>query len=74
MRILLRLLGVADSYARQGLELALEAVDDSDAEFERVRALYLLPTAQREAQLGVGAATIANAKKIFPSWRARGPR
>ena len=69
VRILLRLLAVAPSTSRRGLELALEAADDSAAEHARVQALYLMPNAERTAALnaqGVSNTKIANAKKIFP--------
>lgn len=70
VRILLRLLSVAPSVDRHGLELALEAADDSEAEFARIRALYEMTTADRTDALhamGVSDTTIANARKIFPS-------
>ena len=70
IRVLLRLLAVAESNARQGLELALEAADDGDAEFARVQHLYEMTPAARTAALhaiGVTDTQIANAKKIFPS-------
>ena len=70
VRILLRLLHIAPSVDRHGLELALEAADDSEAEFTRVRALYEMTTADRTAALhamAISNTTIANARKIFPS-------
>lgn len=67
VRIMLRLLAQAPSHQRDGLELALEPTDDSEAEWNRVSALYALPRDERQARLGVSDATIANAKKIFPS-------
>lgn len=70
VRVLLRLLAVAPSVDRRGLELALEATDDSDAEFARVRGLYEMTPADRTAALhamGISDTTIANARKIFPA-------
>ena len=69
--ILLRLLAHAPSNYRAGLELALEAEDDSPGELERVVTLYdqirtMNPPA-RAVALGVSEATRANAVKIFPT-------
>ncbi|MGY1724742.1 hypothetical protein [Blastococcus sp. SYSU DS0533] len=65
--VLLKLLAHRPTQHRDGLELALEPTDDSDAEFNRVRHLYDLPRAQRMSQLGITDYQRANAVKIFPT-------
>ncbi|WP_155772162.1 hypothetical protein [Mycobacterium asiaticum] len=65
-RVMLSLLAVGPSYRRQGLELALEARDDSPEELNRVTALYEMEPAERQAALGINNTTRANAVKIFP--------
>lgn len=78
-RIILHLLMTGPSRNRHGLELALEAQDDSAEELNRVKALYKLSPADRMNALIQAAAsrpgaqtasvtTIANAKKILPKW------
>lgn len=69
VRLLLRLLNESPTRRRDGLELVLEAENDSETEWSRVRSLYLLPREQRRQQLhasGVTEVQIANAVKIFP--------
>lgn len=65
--VLLKLLAHRPTLHRDGLELALEPRDDSDAELNRVRHLYDLPREQRMNQLGITPFQRANAVKIFPS-------
>lgn len=67
VRVMLDLLAQAPSDHRIGLELALEARDDSQTERDRVRELYARSRDQREASLGASATVINNARKIFPS-------
>ena len=67
---MLQLLGIQGSRQRDGLELALEAQDDSQVELDRVVALYKLPSDERRQALidaGVPKFQIENAKKIFPA-------
>jgi hypothetical protein len=66
VRALLRLLAIHASYQREGLELALEPLNDTDIEFQRAAALYDLPRDQRLSALGISEAQRANAVKIFP--------
>lgn len=69
--IMLKLLSHAPTIRRGGLELALEAMDDSDAEIARVISLYDRirnhPVENRAAMLGVSTSTVANAVKVFPT-------
>ncbi len=67
VRVMLDLLNTAPSHHREGLELALEALDDSPGERKRARALYLLDETQRGKALGVSRTVINNARKIFPA-------
>jgi len=70
VQILLKLLDEAPARRRDGLELVLEAEDDSTAEWERVRALYAFSRETRRQLLhakGVTDNQIANAVKIFPA-------
>ncbi len=67
VRTMLRLLAEHESERRDGLELALEPEDDSDAEFERVKALYKMPRTERMAALGISKTKRANAVKVFPT-------
>src|ERR1019366_4680991 len=67
VHVMLTLLADEPSLHRDGLELALEARDDSPEEIARVRRLYRTPTTERHTALGAGRATIANAKKVFPT-------
>jgi hypothetical protein len=64
---MLRLLAISPSLHRHGLELALEPADDSDAEFQRVAALYRLSPGARLTALGITDYQRANAVKIFPT-------
>ena len=64
---MLRLLGRRPSAHRAGLELALEPVDDSEAEFTRIAALYDLPVKERQLAHAINSTQRANAVKIFPS-------
>jgi hypothetical protein len=67
VRVLLKLLAIHDSTKREGLELALEPVDDSAAEFARVAALYALSPADRLSAIGATQTQRDNAVKIFPT-------
>ena len=67
VRILLELLSVAPSSKRAGLELALEARDDSMSEVERVKSLYRLSPPERANRMDVSSFQRDNAVKIFPS-------
>lgn len=66
VRTLLRLLAIHASRQREGLELALAPLDDSDAEFNRIAALYDIDRDERMAALGISVAQRNNAVKIFP--------
>ncbi|OBF96335.1 hypothetical protein A5773_12980 [Mycobacterium sp. 852014-52450_SCH5900713] len=65
--VLLELLSVGPSQYRRGLELALEARDDSQAEIDRVKALYKLSPDDRQQALGISEHQRNNAVKIFPT-------
>lgn len=67
VRILLRLVHGHTFRSRDGMELALEAVDDSPAELARIRALLSLPASSRIAQMGITQHQARNAVKILPS-------
>lgn len=67
VRVLLELLAEGPSQHRQGLELALEARDDSAAELDRVKSLYKLPPEARLQSLGISTFQRSNAVKIFPT-------
>lgn len=67
VQTMLRLLAIAPSQNREGLELALEPLNDSDAEFARVAAIYPFVRADRLSQLGITETQRANAVKIFPT-------
>lgn len=67
VRTMLQLLAHKPSVHRLGLELALEPVDDGDAELARIITLYDMPSDQRQAALDITDAQRANAVKIFPS-------
>lgn len=67
VRIMLELLSVAPSLHRDGLELALEARNDSTAELSRVQSLYRLPATIRHGELRATKVQINNAVKIFPT-------
>jgi hypothetical protein len=64
--VLLRLVADRDIYERDGMELALEAHDDSESELRRLRALLELPSEERRAKLGISKAQQDNARKVFP--------
>jgi len=67
VRIMLKLLAYKPSGARAGLELALEARDDSPEEYERIKRLYdLSPDERRKVHL-ISDTQRANAVKVFPS-------
>lgn len=69
-KVLLRLVDQEQFDSHDGMELALEARDDSEAEFERVSKLARLqPEARTKALTKLGATKnkIANAKKILPA-------
>jgi hypothetical protein len=67
VQVMLKLLAIRPSLHRDGLELALEPVDDSDAEFERAARFYELPREERRIALGITRNQRDNAVKIFPS-------
>jgi hypothetical protein len=64
--VLLHLIAERDIYERDGLELALEARDDSSHELERLLALIDKPSEQRRIQLRISKAQQNNARKVFP--------
>jgi hypothetical protein len=68
IRILLRLVRDHSIVERQGAELALEARDDSDEEYQRISALIRLPERERTERMGSTAYQVANARKIIPSF------
>lgn len=71
VQVLLKLIDEVDLDSRSGMELALEAVDDSVGEFRRVAALAELDEAARVAALealGWTASQLANAVKILPAF------
>ncbi|OBI95030.1 hypothetical protein A5661_22615 [Mycobacterium asiaticum] len=67
VRVLLELLSVGPSQHRKGLELALEAKDDTTAELNRVKSLYVLTAEERREALGISDFQRSNAVKIFPT-------
>jgi hypothetical protein len=67
IHVLLTLLSVTPSQYRKGLELALEARDDSKAELDRVKALYQLSPDARQEALSISDYQRDNAVKIFPT-------
>ncbi len=71
VQILLRLVDEAALDSREGMELALEAVDDSVAEFDRIVQIATMPSASRIdalKTLGWTTSQIANSVKIIPSF------
>src|SRR5919197_36850 len=72
IRILLRLVADNEIVERQGAELALEARDDTHAEYRRISALVGLPEAERITQLGTTEYQFANARKILPAFAEQG--
>src|SRR5690606_30946353 len=71
VQVLLKLIDEVDLDSRSGMELALEAVDDSVGEFRRVAALAELDEAARVAELealGWTASQLATAVKILPAF------
>ena len=71
VQVLLKLIDKVHIGSRSGMELALEAVDDSVDEFQRVAALAELEEHERVAALealGWTASQLANAVKILPSF------
>jgi hypothetical protein len=71
VQILLRLIDDVALYSRDGMELALEAKDDSTVEFRRIVELAGLADADRERALkalGWTASQLANAVKILPAF------
>jgi len=68
VRILLRLVRDHEIVARRGMELALEARDDSEEEYRRVAALVALSPDERVRRLGITTFTAANATKILPAF------
>jgi hypothetical protein len=70
VRILLRLIDEVELWSRSGMELALEAEDDSVEEFRRIVALALLSDEERVLQLkgnGWTTSQLANSTKILPA-------
>jgi hypothetical protein len=71
VQILLRLLDEVSLDSRQGMEVALEALDDSVEEFQRVAAIAAMPEGERISTLtgaGWGEYQLANAVKILPAF------
>jgi hypothetical protein len=71
VQILLRLVDEVALDSREGMELALEAVDDSVAEFDRIVQIAAMPSASRIdalKTLGWTTSQIANSVKIIPSF------
>lgn len=68
IRALLRLLSIHSSFHREGLELALAPLNDSNEEFERIAPLYDLSREERMSALGISTSTRDNAVKILPKW------
>lgn len=67
MKLLLRLVGDMEFAGRQGMEAALAAANDSDEEYERVRALSQLPREVRAMAYGAATdASMDNAIKVLP--------
>ncbi len=66
VRVLLRLVGDHEIVQRQGAELALEAVDDSDREYQRISLLVGLSEVSRITAIGSTAPQVRNARKILP--------
>ena len=64
--VLLKLLADAPSYRREGLELAFQPQDDSDAEFDKALAMYPMPRDQRIKAMATTTSQRANAVKILP--------
>ncbi len=65
--ILLRLVDSFGQLQREDMALVLEAVDDSQAEFQRIVALVPASTAMNQGTLQVSAAQFANSIKILPA-------
>jgi hypothetical protein len=65
--VLLKLLASSPSYRRDGLELAFQPQDDSDAEFHKALAMYPLPRPERIREMGTSKSQRDNAVKILPS-------
>jgi hypothetical protein len=65
--ILLRLIGERAIYYRDGMELALEAKDDSHSEFRRMLRMIDLSADDRRTALGISKTQQDNARKIFPA-------
>jgi hypothetical protein len=68
VRILLRLVDDHNIVERQGAELALEARDDSEQEYQRINMLLDLPEGERVRGMGTTSYQVANARKILPSF------
>jgi len=66
-RILLRLVGDFPGIETKKLLLALEAVNDSEHEYIRIKALAELDFEEIVRELAIGTANAANAVKVFPS-------
>jgi len=67
IRILLRLVGHFGNLMREELALALEAADDTQAEFDRITGLIPLQDAIANHRLQVSEFQLANAVKILPA-------
>lgn len=65
--IMLRLIRDYEFSSRDGMELILEAKNDTDAEYRRIEGLLQLTRAQRQSRLGVSDYQVDNAKKILPT-------
>lgn len=67
IRVLIRLCRAMRLESRDGMELILVALDDSNAEFERIKKLANEKSEKRREMLGLTQAKVANARKILPS-------
>lgn len=68
VRILLRLVADHEIVERRGTELALEARDDTEGEYQRITALVELSDSDRLRTLETTAYQVANARKILPAF------
>jgi len=71
VQVLLKLIDEVDFYSRSGMELALEAADDSVGEFRRIADLAELDEEARVTELkalGWTTSQLANAVKILPAF------
>lgn len=66
VRVLLRLVAARHIYGRDGMELALEARNDSNRELNRILPLLDLDAESRRGALEISKAQQENARKVFP--------